>query len=50
MTIPAWTSRAEFEAWWREHGRAFRLLSVSDPEEWERIARKIEAFNARNPR
>lgn len=50
MTVPDWPSRAEFEAWWREHGREFRRLAVTDPEEHERIARKIETFNARNPR
>lgn len=47
MTVPTWTSRADFEAWWKEHGREFRRLVVTDPEEHERIAREIEAFNER---
>lgn len=49
MTVPDWTSRADFEAWWRANVVAFNRLAVADPEEWERVARKIEAFNARNP-
>lgn len=49
MTLPAWTSRAEFEVWWQANVIAFNRLAVTDPEEWERTARKIEAFNARCP-
>lgn len=57
MNVPDWKDRREFEAWWRAHGREFRLLSVRTPPkgaevtdpEWLRIAAKIEAFNERCP-
>lgn len=57
MNVPDWQTRAEFEAWWKAHGREFRMLSVrtrphgqevTDPE-YLRIAAKIEAFNERCP-
>lgn len=44
-----WESRADFEAWWKRNVRELNRLSVTDPEEWERITLLIEAFNARNP-
>lgn len=49
--LPAepWPNRAAFEAWWREHVITFNRLSVTDPEEWERIARKVEKFQRDNP-
>lgn len=50
MTAPDWISRAEFESWWSANVVELNRLSVRDPEEFERIARKIEAFNARNPK
>jgi len=48
VTFPAWKTREDFEAWWREHGRDYRALSVSDPKEWERGAKLIEAFQTKN--
>lgn len=47
MTAGPWESRLAFELWWKAHVIAFNRLSVSDPEEWERVAQAIEAFNAR---
>lgn len=50
MTIPEWQSRKEWEIWWAAHVVAFNRLSVSDPREWERVAKAIEKFNQENPR
>jgi hypothetical protein len=47
MTAGPWSSRAEFEAWWRQNVIAFNRLAVTDPREWERIAKAIEEFNWR---
>lgn len=44
MTAGPWSSRAEFEAWWRQNVIAFNRLSVTDPREWERIAKAVEEF------
>ena len=49
MIAGPWKAREEFEAWWREHGRAYRRLSVDDPGEYERIVQVIEKFNAEHP-
>lgn len=50
MNAGPWKDQAEFKAWWREHGRAYRRLSVDDPREWERIACIIEAFQREHSR
>jgi hypothetical protein len=47
MNIPAWKSRAEYDAWCVANMREFNLLAVKDPAEWERAAQKVEAFLAR---
>jgi len=56
MTYGPWLSPAEFEAWWKSHGREFRRLSVSTaPEDYETItspewlegAAAIERFQAK---
>lgn len=47
MTAGPWHSIAAFEAWWRANVIAFNRLSVTDPLEWERVAAKVEAFQAR---
>ena len=47
LTPGPWSSRAEFEAWWRQNVIAFNRLSVTDPDAWERIAKAIEEFNWR---
>lgn len=57
MNVPAWKDRAEFEAWWRDHGDEFRRLAVRTPPqgtkitdpEWLRVAALIEAFQAQHP-
>lgn len=48
--LPAepWADRAAFESWWAANVIAFNRLSVTDPEEWERIARKVEKFQQEN--
>lgn len=44
MNAGPWSSPAAFEAWWKSNVVAFNALSVKDPEEWERIAAAVEAF------
>lgn len=41
-----WQTVADFESWWRANVRALNRLSVTDREEWERLTRIIENFNA----
>lgn len=48
MDIPIWKTRAEFEAWWRANSIEFNRLAVKDPPEWERVAKKVEAFQTAN--
>lgn len=48
MNLPAWKSRAEYDAWCVTNMRALNLLAVKDPKEWERCARRIEAFLAKH--
>lgn len=48
MNAGPWSTREEFEAWWRENVTAFNRLSVTDPEEWERVAKKVEEFQRVN--
>lgn len=43
-TLPRWKSRAEFDAWWLPNVRDINRLSVQNPDEWERITQRIEAF------
>lgn len=50
MTAGPWKSREEFSAWWLANVRAFNLLAVRDPEEWERVAAAVEEFQRENPR
>lgn len=50
MTAGPWSSRADFEAWWRANVVALNRLSVTDPREYERVVQAIEKFNAENPR
>jgi hypothetical protein len=47
MIAGPWSSRDEFEEWWKANVIAFNRLSVTDPDEWERIAKAIEAFHRR---
>lgn len=47
MITPAWATMAEFEEWWKANVIAFNRLSITDPREWERVARAIEAFQAK---
>lgn len=42
-----WRTVADFESWWRQNVRALNRLAIADREEWERITRIVEAFNAR---
>ncbi len=48
MTVPAWKSRAEFEAWWKANVIEFNRMSVTDPRGWERVAQKVEAFQIKH--
>lgn len=50
MTQGPWKDRAEFEAWWKKNSIAHNRLAVTDPKEWERVAKAIEKFNQENPR
>lgn len=45
--VGAWCTRAEYDAWCRSNMVAFNLLTVRDPEAWERAAQKVEDFLAR---
>lgn len=49
MTAGPWASRANFKSWWRTNVSAFNRLAVTDPREWERIARAVETFQRENP-
>ena len=44
MIAGPWSSRDEFEEWWKANVIAFNRLSVTDPEAWEKIAQAIEKF------
>ena len=48
MTAGPWSSREAFEKWWRENVTAFNRLSVTDREEWERVAKAVEEFQRVN--
>lgn len=39
-----WKDREDWERWWRQNVIAFNRLAVTDPAEWERIAKVIEEF------
>jgi hypothetical protein len=49
MTVGPWKDRAAFEKWWRENVTEFNRLSVTDPDEWERVAKLVEKFQRENP-
>ena len=53
MRAGPWESVADFDAWWKEHGREIRRMAVATPPkdfetitnpEWEKIAVEIERF------
>ena len=48
MNVPEWKDKDEFRSWWTAYVIAFNRLSVTDPEEWERIAKKVEAFQIKH--
>jgi len=48
MTAGPWATRAAFEAWWLANVVALNRLSVTDPEEWERVAAAVAAFQREN--
>jgi len=50
MIAGPWSSRDEFEEWWDRNGMAHNRLAVTDPKEWERVAKIIETFQRENPR
>lgn len=43
----SWKDRAEYDAWCIRNMEAMNRLAVTNPKEWERMAREIEAFHAR---
>lgn len=49
MNAGPWKDRAEFEAWWRANVTELNRLSVTDPVEWERVAKAVEKFQKENP-
>jgi hypothetical protein len=44
-----WKDWDDHRKWWAENSIEINKLSVTDPEEWERVTRKIEAFLASVP-
>lgn len=42
MTPPTFRTLAEYDSWWRVHGVEHNRLAVTDPAEWERVAREVE--------
>ena len=50
MKAGPWSSRADFEAWWRENVVALNRLSVTDYEEWVRVSAAVETFQRENAR
>ena len=48
MIAPDWKDCAAFEAWWKTNVIAFNRLSVTDPQEWERVAKRVEAFQVKH--
>ena len=50
MIAGPWKDHGEFDDWWRINVRAFNLLAVRDPREWERVAQAIDAFYREFPR
>ena len=50
MIAGPWSSRAAFEEWWLANVVAFNRLAVRDPEEWERVSARVEAFQRENPK
>jgi hypothetical protein len=49
MIAGPWSSRAEYEAWWKANVRELNRLAVYDREEYERVSRAIDEFNRSNP-
>ena len=49
MLTPQWSSRTEWEIWWRNNVIALNRLAVTDPEEYERVCQACEKFNRENP-
>ena len=45
--VSACRTRPDYDAWCRTNMGAFNRLSVKDPAEWERIARKIDVLQER---
>ena len=45
--IGHWKNRKEYDAWWMRNSMAHNRLAVTDPAEWERIAKEIDKFYAR---
>lgn len=46
MIAGPWPDRAAFDQWWIANVIAFNRLAVTDRQEWERVARAVEAFQA----
>ena len=50
MKAGPWKDRAAFNKWWMKNSRAHNRLAVTNPDEWERVAKIIEKFQMENPR
>ena len=46
IPTPTFRTLAEREVWWREHVVELNRLSVTDPQEWERLTIRIEGLLA----
>lgn len=44
MKAGPWKTWDEHRAWWAENVLELNRLSVTDPDQWERITIQIEAF------
>jgi hypothetical protein len=49
-TLAAINTLAEFDAWWKPRVDAINRAAVTDPDEFGRIARAIEAMHERRRR
>lgn len=49
MIAGPWPDWSAFRRWWLENVRELNRLSVTDPEEWERVTTEIEAFYETTP-
>ena len=49
MIAGPWPNWDAFRSWWAANVIELNRLSVTDPEEWERVTQKIEKFQETVP-